>query len=396
MKQPLLLFAAFALAAAPSVAQQAPQATPLVADYAAEVPEAGRLCATPTPSAEEAVGVQAEIDRWLAANPQPESVAVNIPVSFHVVRSGTSLSQGNVTTTMINDQISVLNAAYASHGLSFTLVNVDYTTKSSWFTGCYSSGTERSMKRSLNDDPAHTLNIYTCKPSGGILGWAYFPNSYPESDYRHGVVLLYSSLPGGSAAPYHLGDTGTHEVGHWAGLYHTFQGGCTGSGDYVADTPAEASAAYGCPTGRNTCSSPGNDPIENFMDYTDDACMYQFTAGQGSRMSSMLATYRPSIYYAALTAPAPAEAYARIDETGAYPNPFTETATVRFNLAAGADVTVKVYDVLGREVAVLVDGALEAGTHNAVFEAGALPSGTYVYRVVAGNAVTTGRMQLVR
>jgi hypothetical protein len=76
------------------------------------------------------------------------------------------------------------------------------------------------------------------------------------------------------------------------GLYHTFQGGCSNTNDRVTDTPAERSSAFGCPVGRNTCSSAGVDPITNFMDYTDDSCMNTFSTGQDTRMDQQFTTYR--------------------------------------------------------------------------------------------------------
>ncbi len=217
-----------------------------------------------------------------------------INVYFHVVNKGTGASNGDISQTLINNQINVLNASYGGWGWQFNLISVDRTTNSTWFNGCYGSS-ETAMKNALHQGSADDLNIYTCNPSNGILGYATFPSSYAGAKSKDGVVLLYASLPGGGAAPYDQGDTATHEVGHWMGLYHTFQGGCAGSGDYVSDTPAEKSAAYGCPAGRDTCTGnkyPGQDPITNFMDYTDDSCMFQFSGGQDARMDSQFSTYR--------------------------------------------------------------------------------------------------------
>jgi hypothetical protein len=221
------------------------------------------------------------------------AVAKTINVYFHVINKGTGISNGDISNTMIAAQIKVLNDAYAAAGFTFNLVATTRTTNATWYTMGYGTTAERDAKAALRQGSADDLNIYSADLGGGLLGWATFPSSYSSRPSEDGVVLLYSSVPGGSAVPYNEGDTGTHEVGHWLGLYHTFQGGCNPkNADYVADTPPEKSAAYGCPAGRDTCRQEGLDPITNFMDYTDDPCMNTFSAGQNTRMNEQYLTYR--------------------------------------------------------------------------------------------------------
>lgn len=254
-------------------------------------PELKRGCGTEEPTAEMQAIVEAQLSGPLSTAPLPSLAPAVIAVYVHELHS--TSGAGDVTDAQVEAQIQVLNDAYASMGFSFVLAGHDETVNNAWFGMGSGSSAEAQAKNALRQGGASALNIYTANPGGGLLGWATFPWWYGSDPADDGVVLLYSSLPGGTAAPYNLGDTGTHEVGHWLGLYHTFQGGCNGQGDYISDTPAEKSPAYGCPVNRDSCrNKAGVDPIFNFMDYTDDACMDSFTSGQAARATAAWSTYR--------------------------------------------------------------------------------------------------------
>jgi len=163
-------------------------------------------------------------------------------------------------------QFAVMQDNFAPSGFIFNYKGTDWTINPDWAV----DGAELEMKKALRKGTYRTLNVYFQKEIGGNLGYCYLPGPIvPGSDdfYLDGCSILYSSVPGGSATNYDEGKTVTHEVGHWFGLYHTFEGGCDG-GDEVADTPAQASPTSGCPIGRDSCPAKGLDPIHNYMDYS--------------------------------------------------------------------------------------------------------------------------------
>lgn len=218
-----------------------------------------------------------------------------VKVYWHVINQGSSTSSGNIPSSQIAAQIKLMNESYGSF-YKFVLAGTTRTTNASWYTAGYDSAEEAALKSALRQGTADDLNVYSANLGDNLLGWATFPSWYAADPLMDGVMLLYSSVPGGATTNYNLGMTLVHEAGHWLGLYHTFQGGCAGSatkgGDLVVDTPAEKTYASGCPGYRNTCTQRGVDPTSNFMDYTYDACMDHFTAGQATRMNTQWQTYR--------------------------------------------------------------------------------------------------------
>ena len=228
---------------------------------------------------------------------------IYIPVYFHVIYAGT---QGRVATSTIQRQVQVLNDTFggktggAVTHFRFYLNGEDWTNNAKWYNDPFTY--EAAYKKKLHKGASRSLNIYTANLGDVQLGWTTYPWQYKHAPhYMDGVVVHRGSLVGGSIANYNLGYSATHETGHWLGLYHTFEGydeisaqtgGCSGKGDRVADTPAEAVPSEGCKIGVDTCPSPGVDPIHNFMDYSYDTCMNQFTAGQATRMHQEWTAYR--------------------------------------------------------------------------------------------------------
>ncbi|CAA7262298.1 unnamed protein product [Cyclocybe aegerita] len=257
----------------------------------------GRGCGT-TISAEKLAAAQKHFQDHRVHAPAGLLKAKPLDVYFHVIYANGTLEGGAVPDSFITDQIQVLNEDFASSGLGFNLKSVARIENAEWFSklGPYDTADmDTEMKKTYRQGGAGDLNVYTVGfevgEAQGLLGYATFPSDYKEFPTDDGVVMLHSSLPGGSSAPYNLGRTLTHEVGHWVGLYHTFEGGCNG-GDEVEDTAPEDEPAFGCPAGRDTCPGGGADPIHNFMDYSDDSCMTSFTPGQITRFKDQIATYR--------------------------------------------------------------------------------------------------------
>ncbi len=187
------------------------------------------------------------------------------------------------------------SGAAAATPFRSTAVATDWSVRPEWYDLAPGSAAEREAGTALRRGGDDALDVHPSDLGGGLLGYAVFPQQGGASKpWEGGVVVLDESVPGGAVAPYDEGDALTHEVGHWLGLHHTSQGGCSTADDRVSDTPAVAAPASGCPTGgRDTCvEDAGLDPVEDSVDHSDVACVVAFTSGRAARMDAVWKAFR--------------------------------------------------------------------------------------------------------
>jgi hypothetical protein len=262
----------------------------------------------------------------LLARRRPRTTVARITAVVHVLYR---TEEENISDEQVRSQIDVLNADFRARNTDVDKVPAPFAGKVGDALVEFCLATEdpdgrpstgitrtRTRRRAFDGDIAaldeeikvgsgaaawpagRYLNLWVCTLGGGLLGYAQFPGGPADRD---GVVVLNTAFgtTGSVEAPFDLGRTATHEVGHWLNLLHIWGDddlGCRGS-DNVADTPNQAGSNGGCPEfPQVSCrNGPHGDMFMNYMDYTDDACMVLFTRGQVARMNAALDGPRASL-----------------------------------------------------------------------------------------------------
>ena len=376
-----------------------------------------QLAADPA-QAQRMAAIEAHATR-LMANPALQRTTagtVIIPVVVHVLYN---TAAQNISDAQVQSQIDVLNEDFRKlnadanktpaqfAGLAAD-ANVQFVLAKRTPTGAATNGVihkqtktaswstndaVKNSKRGGDDawDATKYLNMWACNLGQGLLGYAQFPGGAPATD---GVVMLYSAFgsrakfPAGTyTTTYDLGRTATHEVGHWLNLRHIWGDASCGN-DLVSDTPTQQTSNYGCPAFPHvTCSNAG-DMSMNYMDYTDDKCMYMFSTGQSTRMNALFATGGARVgLVSSLGGTAPRAALATSLVT-AYPNPASDVLHLALPIGTdAARATVHVFDLAGHEMQqAAYDGQGQVSVSS-------LPRGLYYLTVGSGAGVSRQRFE---
>lgn len=316
-------------------------------------------------------------------NPTSQQPPYIIPVVVHVLYNS---AQQNISDAQIISQIAILNQDYqrlnadtsntpsvfrsvaANCGFQFALAKVDtagYSTNGiiRKHTTIQQFGIDDGIKFSATGgddawDKDRYLNIWIGNLTGGILGYSSVVGCGAGND---GVVILYAAFgTGGTAlAPYNKGRTATHEIGHWLNLIHTWGDADCGD-DHVEDTPPQQAADYGCPSGiiLSCNNAPVGNMYQNYMDFTNDACMNMFTNGQQSRMRAL---FQPggeryailsSTALAATALPSPISSPTETPDNSIYiyPNPSAGMVMVQLGSNISIGSPLEIYNQVGQRV----------------------------------------------
>lgn len=302
-------------------------------------------------------------------NPKSGNAIYTIPVVVHIIHNGDAIGQNeNISDQRVFDQIRVLNEDFGGMigtpgedllglggdtGIRFCLASIDPngapTNGIDRYNGLnpvYNSRTEvENIKAQTSWDPTKYFNIWVVNwggQLGDLLGYAQFPQSslpgiagMGGAADTDGVAISYRNFGYDIAgsAPYNKGRTTTHETGHYLGLRHIWgdkNNTCQGEDDYVADTPVAAKENRGCNEDTDSCPQPGLDMVQNYMDYTNDACMYLFTKGQASRMKTVLdnSINRKTLYTSGVCGTASSQEFQYLMGTNVYPNPAQDVLNI--------------------------------------------------------------------
>jgi hypothetical protein len=389
--------------------------------------ESGARCATPEAVVEDIdplLGSAADCS-YNNTNPAGEyapTTPIVLTCVVHVIR--TNSGSGDVSDALIQSQIDILNedflALAGTNGENGDDAMIQFQLATEDPSGAPTNGITRSNNTTwFNDsgtyyntlawDPDRYINIYTNSASGALGYVPFLPQQGGVGSLSDRIVILWSAFGRDApiGPPYDQGRTLTHEMGHYLGLFHTFQSGCATAtppgcyttGDRICDTNSESSPTFGCPASQSSCNT--RDPFDNYMDYSDDLCMERYTPEQVRRMRCTVEHWRPDLVQSAVGVATSTARVAGLQLLPNRPNPFDRTTEIRFDLAAAGNVDLEVLDVTGRRVRTLAAGHRAAGPHRETWTGTndadeRVAAGVYFVRLRAGEESEIRRMVLLK